>query len=223
MGLAVTLEKGGHYPEAQREFAAAAASTDEREANVARQGEALVALRAALAAKPSDQGFLDLAQQYVRTGDLYEAVRLLERRAAEQSSPQILEGLASLYLQAGMVDHGVAAAQQLVALEPQSAAGPYYLLDAYLKQNRLDEAQVQLEAALRLDDKSANLWLQAARLARLRGRDAECAEALRKTLALGGPSTLALARQDPLLGGTAAMQEVWRAYVAGAGGTGSPK
>jgi predicted Zn-dependent protease len=122
-----------------------------------------------------------------------------------------------------MVEPAIATARRLEARDPGNAAGPYYRLDAYLKQGRLVDAQAALERALALDDKNPSVWFAAARLRRLQGRDDDCVEALRKVLVLGGPSLLTLARQDPILGNSAPLRQVWKSYATGGGGTGSPR
>ncbi len=220
MSLAVTLEAQGRLEEAAAQYDAAARLAGQpQEKDVARSGREIVDRRITLRERPDDvQGALDLAQLYVRYQDLHEAIRFLERRAAERREPQVLEGLTSLCLQARMVDRAEKSARRLLELAPGSGAAHYYLMDIQFRRGRLDEAEQEFDASRAVDDKNPALWLGAARLFRLRGREADCTDALRKTLLFGGPEYLQIARQDPVLSGSASLAEVSRSYAGPVGG-----
>lgn len=222
MSLALTLEKLGRFDEAVKRYEAAASlARDDSEREVARRGLELLRGRETLRAHPEDaQGALDLAQRYARYGDLYEALRLLESRAAERSEPTVLEALAALYLQASMIERAEEAAERLVTADPGNPAAHYYLMDASIRLGKLDRAERAFEASRALDDTNPSLWFAGARLKRIRGNQAECAVALRRAVVLGGPRILRIAETDPVFLGSACVEEAARGTTGGAPGGG---
>lgn len=142
-------------------------------------------LRAAQQTAPADLGVnLDLAQLLIDTARGPEAVALVAecvRRSPQESLPRQL--LVQANLAKGDLPAARAAAEDLKKLRPEDVQGFYLAGLVAEKQQRLDEAQQNLEQALALQPGAADILGAYVRLLRTRGLGARAIERVQQASA----------------------------------------
>ena len=134
-------------------------------------GLAEESLRAAMDAAPADTHVrIEMAQLLAQTQRAEQAVTLLEETVrANPTDPAAREALVRVDVQAMKLDAARTAAEDLKALRPDLAAG-FYLAGVIAQgQNRLDDAQQNLEEAVRLQPRAMDALAALTRLENQRG------------------------------------------------------
>jgi tetratricopeptide (TPR) repeat protein len=134
--------------------------------------EAEAALRAALKTSPEHPGaLLRLGNLLIRNGKEGEGLKILAEASELAASDPGLSTIALAYARAldkgRKVSQAEGAYRQVLKIDPQNEQAHYYLTLLYLRANRIDDAQVQLNAAIVLP-KLSEPMLQALRALQLR-------------------------------------------------------
>jgi predicted Zn-dependent protease len=131
-----------------------------------------------------------VALAHAANGDLRLAASRLEELAAEiepsseQAAAQVLAQAADVWLQAREDGKAVEAFTRAVVLRPDDARLHLDLAHVLASQDRLDDAETEVAAALRLDDLSADAYALKAMLHRERSQFDAADEALANALAI---------------------------------------
>jgi Tfp pilus assembly protein PilF len=133
-------------------------------------------LRTALSVAPGDAGVrLDLGRFLVRANRPEEAVALLEegvKAAPDAAGSALREALVEAYLARSDLPAARTAAEDLKALRPELAAGPYLAGLVAERQHRPEEARREFEHALQLQPTATDALAALGRLRYMRGEHA---------------------------------------------------
>lgn len=153
---------------------------------------------------------LELAREYFDRGKVQEALALGRQIAATTPWPpksplpqSVAVNLAAAYLVAGNYDLALQVVEEMLTrpLLPQIKKRLFWVQgQAYLAQQRLEEAEAAYRQALKLDAEEAALWLSLGEVLWIQGKSAAAKEAYVKALAFDPTNQLAKQRLWQLSG-----------------------
>ncbi len=121
--------------------------------------------------------FLEEGQKYARAGDLANAIESYRKAAdAKPTDPEPRRRLIEAYLQNRMDDVAVAEGMRAVQIVSDSTPLLLALADAYMRANRLDEAETMYRRMLERDPQNVAAWLHLGDLLWNRARITESEE-----------------------------------------------
>lgn len=127
--------------------------------------------------------YLEEGQKYAKVGDLANAIEAYRRAVdAKPTDPEPRRQLISAFLQRRMEDAAVAEGMRALHLVSDSTPLLLALADAYMRANRLDEAETMYRQMLERDPQNLSAWLHLGDLLWNRARITEAEDCYQRAL-----------------------------------------
>ncbi|MGA3263632.1 MAG: tetratricopeptide repeat protein [Terracidiphilus sp.] len=146
----------------------------------------------------SEEVVLNLARLYAESGDLQQAVKVIEAVPAADRSPKMELALGAAYDQLKQTKDAIAAYQRANDKEPGDARTIDALAQALLSDNQLDEAFKQFKQLAEVDPENAEALVHISEIQRRQGKYEEALRTIRKALKID-PSSLEAGYNEGLL------------------------
>lgn len=119
-------------------------------------GRAVDLLRRAIGERPGESGYYTaLTAALAKLGRVGEAVELLEKRLAVQTTPEMVDALASAYQKAGRLPEAIAVLRRALDTAPRDETLLFALGAMYEKSGRFEESIGQMRQVLAVNPQSA--------------------------------------------------------------------